>query len=89
MTAELILYCTVCRLQIDEKRLARNADTCGRDCARKKRNMRREWRHSKSCPLCGRKARKRSAIITPSPEPSEVSELGANVSNEVSVCLGE
>jgi len=65
----LALYCVVCRRPISEDRVARGSSYCSNDCRKAYRLARRDWRASRNCRLCGRKARKSKlaaqGLVTP------------------------
>lgn len=57
--AEMIRYCIHCREQLDEKRTIRGSIFCAKpECRSADRKARRQFKASRNCRLCGRRARR-------------------------------
>lgn len=54
----MIVYCTWCKAQLDERRTYRGSRFCSQVCADRYARERRNLRAGKACRLCGREARK-------------------------------
>jgi hypothetical protein len=52
--ARMILYCTICRTPVPEKRASRGSAYCGDECRRAHRLWRRTRLAARRCRLCGR-----------------------------------
>lgn len=56
--ALLEFNCVICKAAVDQKRATHGSDTCTNECSKEKSRRIRNWRASKSCRLCGRRARR-------------------------------
>jgi len=52
-------FCVICKAEISEKRFARGSHFCSESCHERYRTIRRNWRASKYCRLCGREAKQK------------------------------
>lgn len=57
-----MMFCILCRREIDGARARRGAVTCSDGCARELYRQRRQATAEKKCRLCGRRFRKRNSV---------------------------
>lgn len=69
----MTIFCTVCKVEVPEKRAIRGSHFCSNSCHGEYRRARRSWRASKACRLCGRplKQRRKEAPVPTAHTPSQ------------------